>query len=285
MFGNQTGQGKGTVRKSKKPAPAVQNIPVTLEQFYLGHTHLITINRQSFCRTCQNTGAKTKEICKGCNGQGTSSQTIQMGPAIMQVHSPCLECGTKGEKVIEICGACSGTGFTADKRVLSVRIQPGTKPSEKFVFPEVCSDDPSYESPGDIEIHLYEDPNDPTYKRFKRVGDRLQHLETVMEISLAESLLGCTVQLEGHPGYDEPIFLKIPAGSFTGDRYLVRELGMPIKGSQYGDLYLIIKVNVTAAERKKVSQEVVPLIEPLFQEGVRKTDSKEEVVHTELILQ
>jgi DnaJ-class molecular chaperone len=287
MFGNPpVGPQRDPVRKGKKPAPTVQTIPVTLEQFYLGHKFDININRQSFCSVCDHTGAKLKETCRKCNGQGAVSQVIQMGPMTMHTTGPCLDCQGKGERILEVCSKCAGSGFIAEKRTLSVPILPGTRAEETFLFPEVCSDHPAFERPGDAHIMLQEDPNDPSFKYFKRAGDRLQNLETTISLSLSESLIGCVVQIDGHPGYDEGLFVKIPAGSFQKDKLCLSGFGMPIPGNigKYGDLYITIDVTIKASERSIFSKEAYPLLVPLFQDKIRTSTCEESAIQTELYL-
>lgn len=285
MFGHQN-QPRGFVRKNKKPNLSIQHIPITLEQFYIGHQFNININRQSFCSACDHSGAKQKEICKTCNGQGAISQLIQVGPMTMQTTGPCVDCQTKGERIIEKCGKCNGTGFLEETRNLSVKIVPGTRSQESYIFPEVCSDHPAFERPGDVQIILTEDPNDPSFRVFKRSGDQQQHLETTIVLSLAESLIGCVIQLEDHPGYDEGLFLRIPAGSFHGDTYHLSGFGMPICGNigKYGDLILHIEVVVKPSEREVFSSNAKEVLEDLFKEHIRKTSCSEEMIQKELYL-
>jgi molecular chaperone DnaJ len=290
MFGGQP-QGcpqRGPVRKQRKPAPSIQSAPITLEQFYLGHRFDIHINRQSFCTNCEHSGAKLKEICRKCNGQGSITQVIQMGPMAMHTVGPCADCQGKGERIIEVCAPCSGTGFLSDSRKLTVNIAPGTRAEEVFTFHEVCSDHPSFERPGDAHITLQEDQNDPAFKQFKRVGDRFQHLETKLTLSLSESLIGCVVKIEGHPGYDEGLFIKIPAGSFQNDIYCLRGFGMPNPMSigTYGDLILRIDVSITSQEREQFTTNTAELLTPLFKEKIRTTELTEDTaIQSELLLQ
>ena len=271
----------GPSRKGKKPAPTIQTINITLEQFYLGHNFDIHINRQSFCQNCNNTGAKSKEMCRPCNGKGAVSKMVQIGPMAMHTTGPCLECQGKGERIIEMCDKCTGTGYFQDKRALSVKIIPGTRSQETYIFPEVCSDNAAYERPGDME-----DPNDSTFKYFKRSGDKLQHLETTISISLSESLIGCTVQIDGHPGYDEGLFIKIPAGSFNYDKYCLTGFGMPISGNigKYGDLFITINVSITPMERTLFTTKGRELLTPLFEDKIRTCKCTEESIQTELYL-
>lgn len=291
FFGNMFGGGmpgmqRGPIRKNKKPNPSVQMIPITLEQFYIGHQFNININRQSFCPACDHTGAKHKEICKACNGQGSVSQMVQMGPMTMHTAGPCMECQAKGERIIEKCGKCSGNGFLNETRNLSVKIVPGTRSQESYIFPEVCSDHPAFERPGDAQIILTEDPNDPAFRIFKRAGDQQQHLETTIRLSLAEGLIGCVVRLDDHPGYDEGLFVRIPAGSFHGDTYRLISFGMPLPGQmgKYGDLILHIEVHVQSDERALFSSQA-HMLHPVFKEKIRVTECQEDTIQSDVVLQ
>ena len=111
-------------------------------------------------------------------------------------------------------------------------------------------------------------------------------MEHDVVLNLAEALLGTTVKLDGHPGFEEGLFLEIPAGSFTDDSYCLTGQGMPIKGSanNYGDLYVKIRVTVKMAERKGlVSEEVQKVLRPVFQDGCRTVENPVDV-QTELFL-
>ena len=287
MFGNQPmGPNRGPIRKGKKPAPAVQTINITLEQFYLGHNFDININRSCFCPNCDHSGAKSKETCKTCNGRGAVTQIVQMGPMAMHTTGPCTDCQGRGERILEKCDKCTGSGFTQEKRTLSVKITPGTRVGETYIFPEVCSDHQSFERPGDAHIVIAEDPNDPAFKLFKRIGDNFQHLETTVSLSLSESLIGCTIQIDGHPGYDNGLFIKIPAGSFNGDRYCLTGFGMPIPGNigKCGDLFVNITVTIKPGERKLFATEGRNLLISLFEDKIRKYECPVESVQTDMYL-
>jgi DnaJ-class molecular chaperone len=279
LFGNMFGGGqaaKAGVRKGKKPPPITQQYNISLERFYLGHNIDIQINRQAFCKDCDHSGASRKETCGGCNGRGMVSQIQQMGPMVMHTNGPCHKCQGKGEIVLEKCEKCTGSGFISETRSLNIKINPGVRPGEMFTFSEVCSDQVQFERPGDVNIVVSEDPNDLAFKTFKRCGDKLQDLETRVIISLSESLMGCTVRIDGHPGYDEGLFCKIPAGSFQGDKYCINGLGMPIYGDigKYGNLYINIDVVVKPMERSLFSSQGRDLLAPLFSDKIREITEK-----------
>jgi DnaJ family protein A protein 2 len=287
MFGNPpVGPQKEPQRKGKKPAPATQSIAITLEQFYMGYKFDININRQSYCTHCEHTGTLSKEICKTCHGHGSVSQIVQLGNFTMHTTGPCTDCQGKGQRVLEVCSTCSATGYQTVKRTLTVNIIPGTKPEEVFIFPEVCSDQPAYERPGDAHIIIKEDTNDPAFTLFKRVGDALQHLKTNVSISLSESLMGCVVTIESHPGHEEGLFVNIPAGSFHGDTYCLTGYGMPLPGhiGKHGDLYLHIQVDVKPMERKLFATKGRDALAPLFEDKVRVVPCDKDNIQTDLYL-
>ncbi len=277
LFGNMFGGGqKGNIRKGKKPQPVTQVYKVSLEQFYLGHNVDININRQAFCKDCDHSGATRKETCGTCNGRGVISQIQQMGPMVMHTNGPCIKCEGRGDKILEKCQKCTGSGFINETRTLNIKITPGVRPGDVFTFSEVCSDNPQFEKPGDVNIIIQEDTADVSYKTFKRCGNKLQDLETNVVLSLSESLIGCTIRIDGHPGYDEGLFCKIPAGSFKGDKYCISGLGMPIIGDigRYGNLYLNIDVSVQPTERALFSSQARELLESLFVDKVREISEK-----------
>lgn len=283
LFGNMFSGSRGQ-RKGRKPAPTVQTIHITLEQFYIGHNYDININRQAFCKLCDHNGAKSKETCKKCNGQGAITQVVQMGPMAIHTTGPCSECQGKGERVLEVCTSCTN-GFTPQQQVLPVRIAPGTKANETYIFPEVCSDHPHYERPGDAHIIISEDPNDTAFTIFKRVGPNLQDLETYITISFAESLLGCIVCINKHPGYDDGLFVAIPPCSVQNDKYCLSGYGMPISTiGKYGDLFIHINVSVSEEDRKLFVSKTRNNVAPLFEDKVRKTVCSEDAIQTDLHL-
>lgn len=249
--------GPGGQRKGKKPSPTIQTVPLRLEQYYLGHSFELNIHRQAFCSLCDHTGAKSKETCRRCHGSGSVTQVVQMGPMAMHTTGPCTECMGRGQKVLESCGPCGGSGFIQQTRKLMVNIPPGTRPQETIVFSEVCSDHASFEKPGDVHILLQEDPGDPAFTAFRRSGDQSQHLETTVRLSLSQSLLGTVIQMDGHPGYDEGLFIEIPAGTFPKDVFVLEGMGMPFlrEKGKYGELRIHIEVTVSEEERGRMAVE------------------------------
>jgi DnaJ-class molecular chaperone len=296
LFGNMFGfggagpagpAGPGQQRKGKKPSPSIQTIPLRFEQFYHGYTFEINIHRQAFCGGCDHTGAKKRETCRRCNGAGMAAQVIQMGPMTMHSTGPCPECQGRGIRRIEECRECGGGGFLQQTRKLSVVIPAGCRAQEVFVFPEVCSDHPAFERPGDVHILLQEDPADPAFRMFRRVGDAGQHLETTVTVSLADALLGTVIELDAHPGYEEGLYIALPAGTFPKDVYVLEGAGMPLRSGPLGqgqsqqgrgELRLLVEVVVSEEERERMSLRGAEVLREVLGELVKPVECTEEQV-------
>ena len=176
---------------------------------------------------------------------------------------------------MELCPGCEGRKRVNEKKTLEVRIPCGTQAGDTFTFPEACSEVPEFEKAGDLQITVVIGDT----AGWKRIGSGGQHLDYEVSLNLAESLMGCRVKLEGHPGYDEGLFLQIPAASFSGDVFCVTGLGMPLKGSanSYGDLYLRIKTAIKPSERSLLASAAIQdLVRPSFEAGKRKTVVEDE---------
>ena len=263
-------------KRGFKPPPKTETIKIGLAQLYFGHSFQIHLDRNKMCGPCSGSGAKRKEPCSGCGGIGTKTQTINLGGMMMHSQGPCPACSGEGMKTVEVCSTCNGLKKVQEKKAIDVKLPAGTQDGETFAFAEVCSEMPEFEKAGDLVLTVKADMPDG----WKRTGGTGQHLEHEVVLNLAEALLGTTVKLDGHPGFDEGLFLEIPAGSFTDDSYCLTGQGMPLKGSanSYGDLYVKIRVTVKMAERKGlVSEEIQKMLGPVFKDGCRTVENPVDV--------
>lgn len=281
MFGQ--GGRPGQRPKGHKAPPKRETLKLSLAQLYFGHSFQIHLDRSKICPGCQGSGAKRKESCSGCGGSGVHLQTINMGGMVMQSQGPCGPCGGEGSKTVEICPTCSGSKKVQEKRSIEVKVGAGTQSGEILQFQEVCSETPEFEKAGDLHLTIESGPQVP----FKRIGNAGQHLETEVVINLAEALLGCRVKLEGHPAYEEGLYVEVPPASFTDDVYAITGLGMPLKNSTnvYGDLYLRIKMTVKVSERKEIAGKLLESVQEVLGPLKRVLEIPEEAeVQKELFL-
>jgi molecular chaperone DnaJ len=189
----------------------------------------------------------------------------------------------EGSRIVEICPTCNGSKKVQEKRSIDVKVGAGIQSGETLQFQEVCSEVPEFEKAGDLHLTI----ESPQQGSFKRIGNAGQHLETEVVLNLAEALLGTRVKLEGHPAYDEGLYVEIPPASFTDDVYAITGLGMPLKNSTnvYGDLYLRIKMTVKVSERKEIAGKLLESVQETLGPLKRVLEIPEEAeVQKELFL-
>lgn len=240
----------GPVKKGYKGPAKVDRLPLSLEQFYYGHTIQMSFDRMKICRDCKGSGAAEKETCGECGGQGQISRTMMMGNMVMQTVGPCTGCKGEGTKMKRACEPCGGTGRVKELRHLQVEIAPGMNPGDQLKFDEACSETMEYDVAGDVLIILDEAESAAGWVR------RGADLHQTIVIGLADSLCGCLHVVDNHPKVregEEPVRVRVPAGVVTGDVLVVDEHGMPIRGGGYGAMSLTVKVMPSEDEREAVA--------------------------------
>lgn len=261
MFGGMPGMpSRGGPRNVKRPKapPKTIELPLSLHDFYHGKELQVKFERQKFCSTCKGEGATSFQSCNTCKGQGIIRQQIHMGPMIMVNEGPCNDCQGEGKKASGNCYVCSGKKTMPQEKELAVRIEPGMKPGEILIFNKECSDDPNYDEAGDVHFKLLEADGD---EGWTRKGD---DLETQITISFSESLLGCSKQLKGHPGYADGLEITVPVGIYNGEVVSLPGKGMRKRNAtDYGTLRY--RVNITVSEKdKETLQRNKPVLQAMF---------------------
>lgn len=251
IFGMFGPGGPGRRQRGNKPPPKVERIGISLAQFYHGHQLEIIIDRLRTCDTCKGSGAKTRESCGGCGGSGARSQMMHMGGMTMHTTGPCHTCKGSGQISKDSCTACTGQGRVQEKRKLDVRITAGMNPGDRLVFEGACSDIPEFEHAGDVHLIL-ESADDPN--GWKRVG---MDLEKVVQLTLGQSLVGCTIKVSGHPRVPDGLWIDIPTGVVSGDVLIQRDEGMPSGNgaTTKGNMKIIVQVVPLEEERQALRRE------------------------------
>ncbi len=240
------GGGPEPPRRAPKGPSKTDRLPLSLEQFYYGHTIRMSFDRMKLCGECTGSGAASKTACTTCKGSGQVMRTMMMGPVVMHSSGRCGDCSGTGEKTVRMCEACGGKGRVQELKHLDVRIEPGMKAGDAMRFDEACSESVEYDLAGDVIIIL-EDAGSAV--GWVRRGADL-HLEIV--VGLVDSLVGCVHVLEEHPKVregEEAVRVRVPAGVVTGDVLVVDGYGMPVKGGGFGAMYLTVKVVAGDDER------------------------------------
>jgi molecular chaperone DnaJ len=209
-----------------------------------GITTTVNITSDTACGTCNGTGAApgtTPVICSTCGGRGVTDDN----QGLFSFSQPCRTCGGTGMRIETPCRTCKGTGVERRPRSVKVRIPAGVDAGQRIRLPKRGGAGHNGGPPGDLFVVV-------RVGRHELFGRRGKDLTLSVPVTFAEAVLGATIKV---PTLDEPVTLKIPAGTRSGRTFRVKARGVPDR-SGVGDLLVTVEVavpeNLTDRQREAV---------------------------------
>ena len=230
MFFNMNGGGNRNVKKDDE----IFNCKITLKDVFYGTNKTFNIKRKYICEIC-------KKHCNDCNGTGTRTQQIHMGPMIQLINQPCGTCNGTGSTKSNNCSDCQ-SGFKTKEKNIDLIIPKGVEHGKQYKYAGWGQQKTkTNEIDGDFIINIQVEPHS-FYKR-----DKL-NLYCNIDINLVESIIGKSLEIP----YLNDIPLQIETKKFgiinPNKDYIIAEQGLMNEyGNKKGDLY--IKFNITYPER------------------------------------
>lgn len=146
------------------------------------------------------------------------------------------------------CSVCGGTGFVNKSKNLSVKIPKGIKNGQKIRLSGEGNTD-SYGNKGNLYLVVKIFDSEYEINGFD--------VTKKVSISPAEAVLGCKKEVSTLHGN---VSVKIPAMTKSGTAMRLKNLGLPLKTSGFGNLTLKISINIP----DEISQKEKELYEQLF---------------------
>jgi molecular chaperone DnaJ len=245
LFGGLFGQRRTRVQRGADIEAALH---LSFRDAVMGVETKVSVPSNEKCHTCHGRGAARGGYvnCDTCAGRGTIND--DQGP--FATSSVCPSCHGRGIKILQVCTSCQGSGREPSSRRVSVRIPAGVVAGQRIRLKGKGSPGANGGPPGDllVDVHVAVDP------RFDRKG---RHVTTTVSVPVTRALLGTDVVV---PTLDEPVTLKIPAGTQPGTTMRVRGRGVPAAGTHAtGDLLVTVSISVP----KKLTKEQRQLVEKL----------------------
>jgi molecular chaperone DnaJ len=215
----------------------------------VGVTTTVSLPSNDACHTCGGRGAAPGSgfaTCERCQGRGVLND--DQGPFAMS--SVCPVCQGRGGRIVTPCPTCHGTGREPSSRRVNVRIPAGVVDGQRIRLKSKGNPGSHGGPAGDlfVDVHVASDAH------FAMKG---RHVTTGVDVALTSAILGTTVVVAT---LDDPVTLKIPAGTQPGTTMRVRGRGVPAGGKHAaGDL--LVSVNVVVP--KKLNKEQRALVEKL----------------------
>ena len=152
------------------------------------------------------------------------------------MSSVCPVCQGRGGRFADaVSRPVTARGASPRARRVNVRIPPGVNDGQRIRLKGKGSPGANGGPAGDlfVDVHVSTDP------RFERRG---RNVTTTVRVPLTQVMLGTTVEV---PTLDEPVTLKVPAGTQPGTTMRVKGRGVPAHGKNAaGDLLVTVNVAV-----------------------------------------
>lgn len=227
--------GKTRQKRTNQPEPG-QDLQYVVNLSFMdainGITTEITIGRRDSCHTCDGRGYMStgrSEVCRVCGGKG--SRIVQSG--VMQFERECHACNGSGISPGQPCKTCKGTGTLPRHEKITVRIPPGVDNGSRVRVPGKGDAGTNGGKAGDLYIVT----NVSSHDVFSRKGNNI-YLE--VPITVSEAALGGKLEV---PTIDGKATIKIPPSTRSGQRFRLRERGVPsLRGGQRGDQFVEVKI-------------------------------------------
>jgi len=236
----------------------IYTIKIGFEDAVRGVQTRIKLNRFVPCSACAGRGTAgggADRACPECRGTGRAF--VQRG--FMKFSSPCPSCQGSGRSRGQACGACRGGGLVEVSELVRVRIPAGVDTGSKVRVPEKGQAGPNGGPPGDLFITIEVAP----HPLFRREG---AHLTVKVPITVPEATLGARIEV---PTLDGPATIKIPPGTKSGQRFRLREKGVPVPGGRSrGDAFVEVAIVPPPFADQRV-RDLMKELEPLYGENPR----------------
>jgi molecular chaperone DnaJ len=177
----------------------------------------------------------------------------------MKFSSPCPSCQGSGRNRGRACEACRGGGTVEASELVRVRIPAGVDTGSKVRVPEKGQAGPNGGPPGDLFITIEVTP----HPLFRREG---AHLTVKVPITVPEATLGGKIEV---PTLDGPATIRIPPGTKSGQRFRLREKGVPVPGGRSrGDAFVEVTIVPPPFADQRV-RDLMKELETLYGENPR----------------
>jgi len=236
-FGGRRGRNAGP----RRGADVEAELYLSFEDAVRGVTTSVNVAGEARCETCHGSGAapgSSPVTCPTCNGRGA----LDDNQGLFSLSRVCPQCSGRGTVIEKPCKTCRGSGIVRRTREVKVRIPAGVDDGQRIRVKGRGAPGRANGPSGDLYVTVHVG-NHPLF------GRRGRNLTLTVPVTFAEAALGSTVKV---PTLDEPVTLRIPAGTSSGQTFRVKGRGVPGHGrTGSGDLLVTVEVTVP----KKLSAE------------------------------
>jgi len=245
LFGDLFGFGtRSRQRNPNAPIPG-DDLRYDMEISFMDAVHgtarEVEVTRRDTCWTCEGSGSRPgykPEMCPTCHGRG---QVIR-SQGFFQVSSTCPQCHGAGQIISEPCNDCGGQGLVNRTKKVSIKIPAGVDTGARMRLKGEGEGGRQGGPSGDLYVVIHVQP----HEFFLREG---QTIFLPFPVPMVSAALGCEVDV---PTIDGTAKMKIPAGTQSGERFSLKNEGVPsLRTKSRGDMIVEVQVRTPTQLNKK----------------------------------
>lgn len=244
VFGSGSGFSKG--RREAFESDFAIELNLSFKEAVFGCKKEIKNIYKSYCVECNGSGAKSKEKCHSCRGEGK----VYTRNAFISIAQTCPKCQGSGEIIKDKCPKCSGKKFTQKEEVFSVDIIEGIDTDNRIRASGRGNELPNGKR-GDLYIIISVEDDE----NFIRNGSDV-YIE--IPVFFTNIILGGSIKV---PSLRGELELKIPINAKDKEQFIFKNEGVKsINGTQRGNFIVQIKITYPSEkltpEQRKLAQEL-----------------------------
>ncbi|MDR2550490.1 MAG: molecular chaperone DnaJ [Desulfobulbus sp.] len=260
LFGDLFGFGGGRARRHDPNAPVQgedlrYDIRISFMEAVHGVNRQVEVTKRETCWTCEGSGARPghrPQTCPMCQGRG---QVIR-SQGFFQVSTTCPRCQGTGQVITDPCTDCQGDGLVNRSKKVNIRIPAGVDTGSRMRLAGEGEGGRRGGPSGDLYVVIHVDE----HEHFQRDG---QTVYLKLPLSMVRATLGCEADV---PTVHGSAKLKIPAGTQSGERFVLRGEGVPsLRGGGKGDMVVEVQV-LTPTKLGKEQKELLRRFDELSKE-------------------
>lgn len=252
IFADLFGGGGAAKAEREPPRPMPQRgadiempLALSFEEAVTGMTTNITVNRSEQCSRCNGAGdaGGPLVVCSTCKGTGQ----VQRAGGRLRFAQECPDCAGTGKRRTP-CSLCHGKGTLPKSETVKVRIPAGVDTGSRVRIPGKGEGGRLGAPAGDLYIIT----NVGRHPHFTRKGDNIY---VSVPLTVPEAALGAKIEV---PTVEGKAQLRIPPGTQSGQKFRLRERGVPsLRNPQArGDQFVEVQVTLP----KVISEETKDLL-------------------------
>ncbi|HUC36342.1 MAG TPA: molecular chaperone DnaJ [Acidimicrobiales bacterium] len=239
---------RGRAAGPRRGADVEAELHLSFEDAVRGVTTSVHVAGEARCETCGGSGAApgtSPVTCPQCHGTGSLADN----QGLFSLSRICPTCSGRGTVVETPCPTCRGSGVTRRTREVKVRIPAGVEDGQRIRVKGRGAPGRANGPAGDLYVVVH-------VAGHSLFGRRARNLTLSVPVTFSEAALGTTIKV---PTLDEPVTLRVPAGTASGQTFRVKGRGVPGPSRRAGDLLVTIDVTVP----KKLNQAQRAAVEAL----------------------